>query len=256
VGFKEAIEKFFLAKGINVAQPSTLDFFSPSRIIETITLFLKGVSQALSNSLLLILIIVFMLLESSIFPVKLHLGLRGNTHLINQVDAFNQDIRRYVFITTWTGTLSAIAEYILMLFLGIDLAGLWAILFFLLNFIPGIGFLLAIIPPFLLALLEAGWQKALLLLLGCWLIDNVMDKGIKPRYMQEGLDLSPLVIFLSVLFWTWVLGATGALLAVPLTMMIKKLILESSEETRFLAAFLGAGETQEGSRQKGKGRRQ
>jgi predicted PurR-regulated permease PerM len=79
---------------------------------------------------------------------------------------------------------------------------------------------------------------------GCLLVDNIVDKAIKPRYMQEGLDLSILVIILSILFWSWVLGPTGAILSVPLTMMVKKLVLESSEETRFIALLMGAGNTE------------
>ena len=93
------------------------------------------------------------------------------------------------------------------------------------------------------------WLKAVtlwtfLLFVGCLLVDNIVDKAIKPRYMQEGLDLSILVIILSILFWSWVLGPTGAILSVPLTMMVKKLVLESSEETRFIALLMGAGNTE------------
>ena len=76
---------------------------------------------------------------------------------------------------------------------------------------------------------------------GCFLVDNIVDKGIKPKFMQEGLDLSILVIFLSVIFWSWVLGPTGAILSVPLTMMVKKVVLESFEETKGLAILLGTG---------------
>jgi predicted PurR-regulated permease PerM len=117
-------------------------------------------------------------------------------------------------------------------------------MFFLLSFIPGVGFLLAVIPPVLLALLEHDGLRALLVFVGCLLVDNIVDKAIKPRYMQEGLDLSILVIILSILFWSWVLGPTGAILSVPLTMMVKKLVLESSEETRFIALLMGAGNTE------------
>ena len=117
-------------------------------------------------------------------------------------------------------------------------------MFFLLSFIPGVGFLLAVIPPVLLALLEHDGLRAILTFVGCLLVDNIVDKAIKPRYMQEGLDLSILVIILSILFWSWVLGPTGAILSVPLTMMVKKLVLESSEETRFIALLMGAGNTE------------
>ena len=128
-----------------------------------------------------------------------------------------------------------------LLLLGIDLAPLWGVMFFLLSFIPGVGFLLAVIPPVLLALLEFDITRAIMVFFGCFLVDNIVDKGIKPKFMQEGLDLSILVIFLSVIFWSWVLGPTGAILSVPLTMMVKKVVLESFEETKGLAILLGTG---------------
>lgn len=115
-------------------------------------------------------------------------------------------------------------------------------MFFLLSFIPGLGFLLAIIPPFLIALLKYDLGRAFLVFFFCSLIDNIVDKFIKPRYMQEGLDLSVLTIILSILFWSFVLGPTGAILSVPLTMMVKKIILETSEDGRSLAILISGGE--------------
>jgi predicted PurR-regulated permease PerM len=240
--FKEAFSNFLAAKGINVSQSLSSDAFNPAKLIRVTANFLAGVAQALSASLLLIFVVAFMLIEANGFPVKLRQGLTSDSTLIAQFNEYNSKIRSYVLITAWTGAFTAFLDFLILRFLDIDLAALWGLLFFLLNFIPAVGFLLAIIPPVLLALLQFGGQKALLVFFFCWLIDNIMDKGIKPRYMQQGLDLSPLVIILSVIFWSWVLGPTGAILAVPLTLMIKKLVLESFEETRFLASLMGGGE--------------
>ena len=134
--------------------------------------------------------------------------------------------------------MEAIAYLLLMVFFGIKLAVFWSTLFFLLNFIPEVGFFLAVIPPLLLTILQLDESKALLIFLGFYLIDTLADKVIKPHFMHQELDISPLVIILSIIWWGWVLGATGVLVAVPLTLMIKKLVLESSENTRVLAMML------------------
>jgi hypothetical protein len=183
-----------------------------------------------------------MLVESSSFPIKLQKAFKADSVLLGQLNRFSTDIRKYMFITAWTGALAAFGDFLVLVFLGVDMAPLWGVMFFLLSFIPGLGFLLAIIPPFLIALLKYDLGKAFLVFFGCWLIDNIVDKFIKPRYMQEGLDLSVLVIILSVLFWSFVLGPTGAILSVPLTMMVKKIILETSEEGRIAAILISGNE--------------
>lgn len=240
-GIKESLAQFLAAKGINVGQAFSIDTLSPARLIKAIATFLSTVGKALSTSLLLLFVVAFMLLEANGFPVKLRRGIDPNSPVLKKIQEFTQSIRSYVLITTWTGAVTALIDFGILLALGIDLAALWGVLFFLLNFVPAVGFLMAVVPPMMLALLEFGPDKALLVFFCCWLVDNVMDKGIKPRYMQQGLDLSPLVIILSVIFWSWVLGPTGAILAVPVTLMFKKIILESFEETRWLAELMGGG---------------
>jgi AI-2 transport protein TqsA len=240
-GIKESLIDFLAAKGFDISAAFSLDSLSPARLIKAIATFLSTVGQALSTSLLLLFVVAFMLIEANGFPTKLQRGLNPNSPVLKKIHEFTQSIRSYVVITTWTGGLTALIDFGILIALGIDLATLWGILFFLLNFVPAVGFLMAVIPPMLLALLKFGPDKALLVFFCCWLVDNAIDKGIKPRYMQQGLDLSPLVIILSVIFWSWVLGPTGAILAVPVTLGFKKIVLENFEQTQLLAELMGAG---------------
>lgn len=235
---RDSSRDFLTATGIDIGQTFDLDSLQPGTLVKLIAQFLQRIGRAISESLLLIFIVAFMLLEGMGFPLKLQKGLSPNSLLSNQFAAFAQSIRSYIWITTWTGGLTAIVDFLILSLLGVDLALLWGVLFFLLNFIPAVGFLLAVIPPMFLGLLEFGWGKSLQIFFLCWLVDNIVDKGIKPRFMQRSLDLSLLAIILSVIFWSWVLGPLGALLAIPLTMMIKTVILESSEQTRLLANLL------------------
>jgi AI-2 transport protein TqsA len=87
------------------------------------------------------------------------------------------------------------------------------------------------IPPFVLALLEFGWTKAIIVVVGYIVINNIVDVVVKPKLMKQGLDISILLIFLSLMFWTWVLGTLGTILAVPLTLLIKRVLIEFSEES-------------------------
>lgn len=121
---------------------------------------------------------------------------------------------------------------------GIDYALLWGVLAFLLNFVPNIGSIIAAVPAVLLALIQLGPFSALMTAMGYLIANMVMGNIIEPRYMGKGLGLSTLVVFLSLVFWGWVLGPVGMLLSVPLTMLMK-IALESSDETRWLAILMG-----------------
>ena len=113
---------------------------------------------------------------------------------------------------------------------------------FLANFIPNFGFYLALIPPLLLAIVKLGFIRAVIFAALYAGVNNFFDIVIAPRYLSRGLDLSTVVSFLAVIIWAWVLGPIGAFIALPLTVMVKKLLLESYPETQLIAKLLSAGE--------------
>jgi predicted PurR-regulated permease PerM len=132
------------------------------------------------------------------------------------------EIRKYVSISAFTGFLTAVGNLILLLILGVDFAVLWAFLSFLFSFIPNIGFILSVIPPAFIALGDTGLTAALIVIVGFVVINGIVENVIKPRYMGDELDMSLFVIFLSLVIWTWILGAMGAILAIPLTISFMK----------------------------------
>ena len=123
--------------------------------------------------------------------------------------------------------------------MGVDYPLLWAVLAFALNYIPTIGSIIALIPPLLLTIIQLGFINAMIVLLGYLVINTIMGNILEPKFMGKGLGLSTLVVFISLLFWGWVLGPIGMLLSVPLTITIK-IALDSSDETRWLAILLGS----------------
>ena len=143
--------------------------------------------------------------------------------------AFSTTIRGYIGVRSVLGLAAAVMNYMLLLMVGVDHAVLWGVLSFLLSFVPNIGFLLSVVPPMLLALLSKGWVSAVIVLVGYVVINSALDNVIGPRLVARQMKISPLLSFLSVIFWAWVLGPTGAILAVPLTVLIQQLAFSPAE---------------------------
>ena len=142
---------------------------------------------------------------------------------------FSTTLRGYMGVRALLGLAAAVLNYVLLLLVGVDHALLWGVLSFLLSFVPNIGFLLSLVPPMLLALLSKGWVSAVVVLGGYVVINSALDNVIGPRLVARQMKISPLLSFLSVIFWAWVLGPTGAILAVPLTVLIQQLAFGPDE---------------------------
>ncbi len=148
---------------------------------------------------------------------------------------------KYFSIKTAVSGLTGVLVGIVLAIAGVDYPVLWGFLAFLLNFVPSIGSILAAIPPVLLAIVqpELGAGTAVVVAVFLLAINLVVGTVLEPRFMGRGLDLSSLVVFLSLLFWGWVLGPVGMLLSVPLTATVK-IILEAFAEGRPIARLLGS----------------
>lgn len=182
-----------------------------------------SVAASLSNLALTLFIFAFML--GGMWELERRASTRSRDHspLAARFLAFSDTIRGYMGVRAVLGLIAAVLDYLLLEFLGVDYALLWGVLSFLLSFVPNIGFTLSLIPPALLALVEAGWKEALIVFVGYQVINNVLDNVIGPRFVGREMKISALLSFLSVIFWAWVLGPTGAILAVPLTVLIRDL---------------------------------
>jgi len=216
----------------------TLEAINFGQIFSLVSALISNLVNTLSNVVFMLLILGFMLLEAIDFRKKVQRLFDPDNPLLDRMAHFGRDIRRYIWITTWVGMLAGLGEVVLLLFLRVDFALLWGILSWLMSYIPSIGYILALIPPVILALLQYGWQTALIVLIGYWVINFITDQFIKPRFYGEGLNLSILWVFLSLVFWGWLLGPVGALLAIPLTLMVKRVLLEGSEDTQWLAGVM------------------
>lgn len=235
-----ALQQWLASMGVTTDDLSSQDVVNPGRVIQLVIGFIRGLLGTLSNIGLTLFIFVYMLVGASSFAHKLNRGLGQDNPLLARFHAFGRSISVYLLIKSWLGALTAIGQTLLLLVLGVDFAVLWGVLSFLFNFIPNLGYIIALIPPVVMALVEFGITKAVIVFVGYAIINNFFDVVIGPRYLGKGLDLSTLITFLAVIFWTWVLGPIGAFLALPLTVMLKKLVLEVYPDTRLLATLMGS----------------
>jgi len=243
---KTSLESWIAGLGIDPAPFQVfLDLVEPQKLIGLAADFVIGLVGTISDIVLVVLIIAFLLVESFNLPARLKKLARFGAERWERAAKFGADTRRYVVITTYVGAVTGFGNAVLLLILGVDFAILWGVVAFLLSYIPVVGFWLALIPPFVLALLEFGLPTALIVLAGFVLINGSAENIVKPKLMGEGLDLAPSVVFLSLIFWTAILGPLGAILALPMTMAVKQLILESDEQNRWMAALISSVDREE-----------
>ena len=216
-----------------------VDTLDPGVAMQYVAVLLFGLKTVLTSGFLIILTVIFILLEASSFPAKLNAALTDPERAVVFFEKFNTNLQRYIVIKTLTSLATGILITIWMVILGVDYPLLWGFLAFLLNFIPTIGSILAAIPTALLALVQLGSGYMVAVLLGYLVVNITIGNFIEPKVMGRGLGLSTLVVFLSLVFWGYILGPVGMLLAVPLTMILK-IALGSNEETSWIATMLGS----------------
>jgi predicted PurR-regulated permease PerM len=142
---------------------------------------------------------------------------------------YGGDVQAFIAVMAKTSAITALANLAVFLVLGVDFPVLWAVLSFFMNFIPSVGFLVALVPPVLVALLKMGWIKAVLVAVGMLLVNTAVEYAIQPRFMKKGLEVSFLEVTLSLMGWGYLLGAWGTVLAIPLTLSLKKLVQKPSK---------------------------
>jgi AI-2 transport protein TqsA len=178
-----------------------------------------------------------MLMEASTISVKFRSGVAGGA--LRRMEEVTADMRSFIKVTAVMGAIVAILDTILLLIVGVPNALLWGFLSFFLSFIPFIGFVIAMIPPTIMALITGGWEAALIVLAGYLIMNTISDNLFKPRIMGAHTNLSALTVFLSVLLWGWVFGPVGGLLAVPVTLLAKRLIFEAYDEWKWFSVVIG-----------------
>lgn len=223
--------------GIDISEQTISTIFDPGKAMQIFAALLSSLSGLFTNTFLIILTVIFILLEAPDIPMKLRSTMRDPQASMGYLNAFSESLNRYLALKTLFSMITGISVWVLLAVLGVDFSLLWGIVAFLFNYVPNIGSIIAAVPAVMLALIQLGFRSALLVCAGYLIINVTIGSALEPRFMGRGVGLSTLVVFLSLVFWGWVLGPVGMVLSVPLTMIVK-IGLDSNEETRRFAVML------------------
>lgn len=223
IDLQDALNSFVTSSSIGLARTAI-----------NITLEVLGNSVSIVFFLFLLFL---MLVESKSIATKFQTKLQTGNNFVIQLGNYTKQIQKQYRIQAMSNLLSAVAIMLELLLFRVDFAILWGFLAFILGFIPNVGLLMACTPAIIIALILYGWGTALAILVIGIILNAAMDNAVTPRIMGQGLNLPVLLVFLSFLFWSWVFGFIGALLAIPATLFVKTL-LQGRQETRFLVVLL------------------
>jgi AI-2 transport protein TqsA len=226
------------AHGMEVSRDVVADNFDPAAVLTIAGRIFTGIGDVLGRVGLILLTMTFILLEWSGFRHKALVAFSHSEAHLARFAEIGENIRHYLMLKTLISLATGVLVTVWLIILQVDFPLLWGTLAFVLNYIPNIGSLIAAIPAVLLAFLQMGFSGALLTGLGYLVVNFILANLIEPRVMGQGVGLSTLVVFLSLVFWGWVLGPIGMLLSVPLT-MIFRILLDAVDETRWIAILMG-----------------
>ncbi len=224
--------------GANINTQQLIDLIDPGQVL-SFTAFAAGeIGKILSDSFLIILIMIFMLLETKSFILKTELIEKVFGNSLEYLNRIGVSIRHYLSIKTYISIITGLLIWVWLYLIGVQYAVLWGLIAYMLNYIPSIGSLLAAIPTLLFSFVQLGFEGMIWTGI-CYLVVNVVIGNIvEPKVMGKGLGLSTLVVFLALIIWGFILGTVGMFLSIPLTITIK-IILEQNEQTRWIAVLLG-----------------
>lgn len=231
------IEPVLQRLGIQVSVDQLSKFIDPNAAMLLVTRFLTQLSNAMSSIFLLLLTVVFMLLEVPQLPTKLQQLMSRPVEGMAAIQRAINSVTHYLVLKTAISLITGLVAWWMLALLDVRFAFIWGLVAFALNYIPNIGSVLAAIPPILQVLVFSGLYDALLVMAGYLAINMLFGNILEPRIMGRGLGLSTLVVFLSLIFWGWLLGPVGMLLSVPLTIIVK-IALEHSVGGKGIAVLL------------------
>ncbi|EMD26439.1 AI-2E family transporter [Amycolatopsis azurea] len=199
---------------------------------------LAGVGGLVTNLAFLLALMLFLSTESAWAGQRLGRIARDRPWISASLKRFAFGTRRYLVVTTVFGGAVAALDTVALALLGIPAAVLWGLLSFVTNYVPSVGFVIGVIPPALIALLDGGWRTMLVTIAVYIVLNFVVQSLIQPKFVAESVGLSTLVTVLALVFWTWLLGPLGAVLAVPATLLAKALLIDVDPRARWAEALL------------------
>lgn len=212
--------------------------FDPGKLIGIAQGLLSGVVGVFSSLFLIVVLLLAMSLDAPVTRRILDSGVRQRPHLISALSTFAHKTRRYLLVSTVFGLICAALDVAALYLLSVPLPLLWGVLALITNYIPNIGFIMGLIPPALLALLNGGVKQMLFVIAAYIVINVVIQSFIQPKFLGDAVGLSTTMTFMSLIVWAFVLGPLGALLAIPLSLLARALLVDSDPSARWAASLI------------------
>jgi AI-2 transport protein TqsA len=217
-----------------------LSAFDVRSVLDAVYPLLTNLSSVAGLLTTVIMAVFFVAMDSMGIDKRMAMLLDVKPSLSASIGDFASGVRRYWVVATVFGLIVAFLDVIALAIIDVPLIWVWGVLAFLTNYIPNIGFVIGLIPPALLALVDSGWQSALWVVIAYSVLNFVIQAIIQPKFTGESVGVTPLISFLSLLFWVWVLGWLGALLALPATLLIKALLVDADPRARWVNILLAS----------------
>lgn len=246
MGYSESFENIVnsaleMVKGLGLETIDVSSFLSDlnfNSIVSWAWTLVDSLSSAGGFLMLVVVTVVFVTLDTTDTKMRGKIIGAANSDLAKALSGFEMRVRHYWIISTVFGIIVAVIDGAVLQFMGVPLAWTWAYWAFVTNYIPNIGFVIGVIPPMLMGLLDQGWQTMVWVLVLYSVINVVIQTFIQPKFTGDVVGLSPTVTFISLMLWTVIIGPLGSILAVPLTLFFKALLVDSDPQTRWLEAYL------------------
>lgn len=236
-----SIESSLKGLGVKPDQlKSAVENVSPSKVVALIGTVLAGLSGLATSLIFLLCLMLFLSVEAGGMDQRLAGVAADRPQLETALRSFAAGTRSYLVVTAIFGLIVGVLDGIALWIIGVPLAVLWGVLSFLTNFIPNVGFIIGLVPPALLALLTGGVSEMLVVVAVYCVLNFVIQTVIQPRFVGDSVGLAMTTTFVALVFWAWLLGPIGALLAIPLTLLFKALLVDVDPSARWVNALAGS----------------
>ncbi|HET6394585.1 MAG TPA: AI-2E family transporter [Blastococcus sp.] len=213
---------------------------SPDKVVALIGTLLAGLSATLSSLIFLLCLMLFLSVDAGGIERRLAAIAPDRPELESALRSFAHGTRSYLLVSTVFGLIVGVLDGVALAIIGVPLPVLWAVLAFITNYIPNVGFVIGVVPPALLALLTLGLPEMLVVIAVYCVLNFVIQSLIQPRYVGDSVGLATTTTFVALVFWAWLLGPLGALLAIPLTLLVKALLVDVDPSARWATALAGS----------------
>ncbi|WP_426593691.1 AI-2E family transporter [Cellulomonas sp. McL0617] len=214
---------------------------NPSQVVNAATSVASTVLSIAGSFFFVLAYVIFMGVDAARYDRGRPAFLPTKSDVFERATIFNRGVRSYFVVSATFGAIVAVIDGIALYLLGVPAAVVWAILAFVTNFIPNIGFIIGLIPPMLLAFVVGGWELALWVLVVYCLVNVTLQVMVQPRFVSDAVNITLTLSFVSVVFWTFIIGPLGAILAVPMTLLTRAMLLQKNGSNAFY--FWISGET-------------